>query len=133
MISTQNASPTIVLEPCGSATAQFVDPEGKPVASGLSLGLYMVVTPGKPKHDLRAIRRGEMVADEDFISNIDRVNYRPSRTTNTNGEIAFPVLIPGARYRFVSFVKGNARVSKEFIAKSGETYEMGEIEVQINQ
>ncbi|MHC4404772.1 MAG: M56 family metallopeptidase [Planctomycetota bacterium] len=133
MISTKNASPTIALEPCGSATARFVDPDGKPAPSGLRLGLHMVVTPGRPKYDLRAMRRGETVADEDFVSNVDQVNYRPSLTTNAKGEITFPVLIPGARYRFIDFVDGKPGVAREFVAKSDETYDMGDIEVHINK
>jgi len=133
MISTKNASPTIALEPCGSATARFVDPDGKPVSGGLRLGLHMVVTPGKPKHDFQAVRRGETVADEDFISNVDEANYRPALTTNAKGEMTFPVLIPGARYRFISYVDGNPRVASEFVAKSGETYDMGDVEVHVEE
>lgn len=132
IISTDRPSPTIVLEPCGSATARFVDPEGKPVAAGIALGLQMVVTPGKPKYDRQAMDRGELLADEDFVSNIDRVNYRPTRTTDKNGRIAYPVLIPGARYRFIAFDDGIARVAKEFVAASGENYDMGEIEIEVN-
>jgi len=132
MISTKNAAPTIVLEPCGSATARFLNPKGGPVASGLPLGLHMVVTPGKTTYDVRAILRGETVADEDDNSNIDRVNYWPGPATNENGEMTFPALIPGARYRFINFVDGDPQVAKEFVAKSGETYDMGEIEVNVD-
>ena len=132
MISTKRASPTIVLKPCGSATARFVDTEGKP-ASGKHPGLHMVVTPGKPKYDYQAIRRGETVADEDFVSNIDRVNYQPSPATDAQGGVTFPVLIPGAHYRFINFVKGQSQVAKDFVAESGQTYDMREIEVQTNK
>lgn len=132
-ISTSSKSPKIVLKPCGSAKARFVDLEGKPVASGLQLGLHMVVTLGKPKYDFNAYRNGEALADEDFVGNIDQVNYRPAPKTNASGGVTFPALIPGARYRFISFIDGKADVSKEFIAKSGETYDMGDIKVQINE
>jgi beta-lactamase regulating signal transducer with metallopeptidase domain len=131
-ISTKSPSPKIVLKPCGSAKARFVDLEGKPVESGLQLGLYMVVTPGKPKYDFQAYRNGETQADEDFVANIDRVNYRRARKTDENGEMTFPALIPGVQYRFVSFTEGGA-ISTDFIAKSGEAYDMGDIEVQLNR
>ena len=121
------------LEPCGSAIARFVDPEGKPVSAGLRLSLQMVVTPGKPRYDFQAARRGETLADEDFVSNVDRVNYRPAPTTNAKGEMTFPVLIPGARYRFIGFVDGKPNVASEFVAESGETYDMGDVEVHINK
>ena len=74
-----------------------------------------------------------MTADKDFVSNVDQVNYRPYPKTNENGEMTFPALIPGARYQCVSSVNGYPRVSREFVAKSGETYDMGDIEVQINE
>lgn len=133
-INAKSASPAIVLQPCGSATARFVDAEGEPVASGLQLGLNMVVTPGKSKYDLQAFQRGELVADEDFVSNIDHVNYGPSTTTtNEKGEMTFPALIPGARYRFVSVVDGAPQINNEFVAESGESHDMGDIEVQIKR
>lgn len=130
MISTKNPSPTVVLEPCGLATARFVDPEGDPVVDA-RLGLRMVVTPGKPQYDRQAMERGELLADEDSIANIDRDNHWSAPATDENGERTFPALIPGARYRFINFVDGNPRVVKEFVARSAETYEMGEIEVDI--
>jgi 5-hydroxyisourate hydrolase-like protein (transthyretin family) len=131
LISTKDLSPKIVLVPCGSARARFVDAAGKPVPSGTSLGLHMVVTPGKPKYDLQAMRRGELLADEDFVANVDRRNSEDSSTTNEKGEMTFPVLIPGASYRFINFIKGEARASQEFVAQSGQTHDMGDIEVQI--
>ena len=130
-ISTSRPTPAIVLKPCGEAIAKFITPEGDPV-EGKQYGLHMVVTPGKPKYDFRASQRGETLADEDFAGNIDRVNYRPSLETDKDGEIKFPALIPGARYRFVRFFDGKPDPAVDFVAKSGETYDIGEIVIPID-
>ena len=134
IISTQNPSPKIVLKPCGSANARFVDPDGKPIADQMLVGLYLVVTPGKPKYDWKAIQRGEILANEGLVANIDRVNYRLSSTytTNTKGEMAFPALIPGAIYRNVTIVDGHPNITHEFILQPGERYEMGDIDLLPN-
>lgn len=134
MISTKNTSPKIVLKPCGSATARYVDPDGKPIADVSLGGLRMVVTPGKPQYDLQATQRGEKLADEAFVANIDRLNYQlqTTNTTNANGEWTFPALIPGAPYRHVKIVDGQPKITHEFSVQPGELYELGDIEVKID-
>jgi|GEM_PF-6903841 len=135
LISTNNPSPKIVLKPCGSATARFVDPNGKPIADQILCDLRLIATPGQPQFDLQATRRGEKLADEAKVANIDRVNYRlPSTyTTNENGELAFPALIPGGQYRYVKIVDGHPKVTHEFTVQPGERFDMGDIEVRLNE
>ncbi len=134
MISTQNPSPKIVLKPCGSANARFVDPNGKPIVNEMLSSLNLVVTPGKPRFDFKALQRGEKWADEGLVANLDRVNYKlPSTyTTNANGELGFPALIPGALYRNTTIVDGQPKITHEFTVQPGERYEMGDIEVKLD-
>lgn len=131
-ISSTTPNPRVVLRPCGAATLRFVNPAGEPLPAGLSLGLHMVVTPGALKFDREASQRGELAADEDFISNIDRVNYGSGGLTDEQAEVRYPVLIPGARYRFFNYVNGRPITSADFVAQSGVTHEIGEIEVNLN-
>lgn len=134
LISTKTPSPKIVLKPCGSATARFVDPDGKPLVDEMLGGLKLVVTPGKSQYDFQAAQRGEKLADEELLANIDRFNYRltSSYTTNKKGEMTFHALIPGAPYRNVIFVDGHSKITHEFTIQPGELYEMGDIEVKLD-
>ncbi|QDU12270.1 Regulatory protein BlaR1 [Gimesia maris] len=135
LISTKNLAPRIVLKPCGAATARYVDQKGKPIADEMLGGLRLVVTPGKPQYDLQAVRRGEKLADEAFVANIDRLNYQSptTSTTNAQGKLFFPALIPGAPYRHVEIVDGHPEITHEFILQPGEQKDLGEIEIQLNE
>ncbi|MFH1300665.1 MAG: M56 family metallopeptidase, partial [Planctomycetota bacterium] len=134
-ISVGTQEPKIVLKPCGSATARFVDLDGKPIAEKSIAGLYLVVTPGTPKYDFQAIRSGALWADEELVFNIDRVNYSsPSTyTTNAKGEMTFPALIPGASYRSTTVIDGQPKITHEFTVQPGERFDMGDIEIQIKE
>ncbi|QDV15433.1 Methicillin resistance mecR1 protein [Gimesia panareensis] len=134
-ISTRNNSRRIILKPCGSAQASYVDPEGKPI-SGKSIGsLYLVVTPGAPRYDLQASRRGELWADEALTANLDRVNYHgaKSMTTNTQGKITFPALIPGAIYRCTTIVDGRPQTVDEFVVQPEKLHDIGNVEVHLKE
>lgn len=135
LISTKNPSPKIVLKPCGSASVRFVDPKGQPIADEMLGSLKLVVTPGQTRYDIQATQRGEKLADEALVFNIDRVNYRlPSTyTTNAKGESTFPALIPGAPYRHVKIVDGHPKITHEFTVQPGERFDMGDIEIQLNE
>ncbi|QDV48051.1 M56 family metallopeptidase [Gimesia fumaroli] len=134
-ISTKTQEPKIVLKPCGSASARFVDLKGEPIVGKMLGSLYLVVTPGQPKYDFLAFQRGETLADEDLVANIDRHNYqlRTTCTTNAKGQLSFPALIPGASYRSTAVVDGLPKVTHEFILQPGERFDMGDIEVQLNE
>ena len=134
-ISTKTQEPKIVLKPCGSANARYIDPKGKPVTGKMLGSLYLVVTPGQPKYDFQAIKRGELWADEALVFSIDRFNFQSpsSYTTNAKGELNFPALIPGASYRSTTVVDGLPKVTHEFILQPGERFDIGEIEVQLEE
>jgi RNA polymerase sigma factor (sigma-70 family) len=122
---------TIRLEPCGSARARLVDREGKPfVGTVYKRLIMMVVTTGLP--DTPANKQaGHLTADEAPLSQIDPINYEDTLTTDADGRITLPVLIPGARYRFIdrttSMTPRGPQIGKEFTVKPGETLELGEI------
>jgi hypothetical protein len=107
-------APTVRLEPCGSASARFVNGEGKPKAR------Y------RPFFDLVA-RTGEKDVDpvRDFVTHTDPLHYGSvGPTADAEGRCTFPALIPGATYQIL----GN-NLSKEFTVKSGETRDLGDIVV----
>jgi protocatechuate 3,4-dioxygenase beta subunit len=118
---------TIVLAPCGQATAKLVDSQGRPLPAMHPL-LEMVVTAGVLDED--AVLRGELAADADFVANIDQTNYWPSPKTDREGRITFPALVPGGTYRLLSFRGGKRAVAREFTVKPRETLDLGEIVFQ---
>ena len=131
MIHAGGDEPTVVLKPCGTATARYVDPEGNPHV-GFRPSLHMIVTPGTHEHDQAAAKRGELAADADFVSNIDRTNYWPGPETDNQGRIRFPALIPGATYRLGTFEDGKPKVIKQFSVESGEQIDLGEISIDLD-
>lgn len=134
-ISTRNKAPRIVLKPCGSARVRYLDPKGHPIA-GKSLGsLYLIATPGTPRYDFQATSRGEQWADETLVSNLDRVNYQlmDSLTTDAEGKIDFPALIPGATYRFRKIVDGHPIVVDQFMVQPGEAHDIGDVKIELDE
>jgi protocatechuate 3,4-dioxygenase beta subunit len=123
--------PTIVLKPCGQATARFVNPQGQP-HDRFGPMLEMIVSPGGHKYDFDAVKRGELAADSDYVSNIDRVNHWPGPQTDEQGRVTFPALIPGATYRLGRLDGGNWSVAKEFSVGPGESLDLGDIVIQLN-
>ena len=78
---------------------------------------------------------GELMADEDDLSQIDTVNYQAGLAADTQGRLTLPVLIPGATYRVIDWtmvVRGEngPQVRKEFTVKSGETLDLGDILIE---
>ncbi|HLA85463.1 MAG TPA: hypothetical protein VJL29_11770, partial [Thermoguttaceae bacterium] len=133
LLTAGEQEPTVVLKPCGSARATFVDEKGQALA-GLSSheqpSLHMVVTPGVCPYDFEATRRGEIAADADFVSNIDRTNYWPVTKTDEQGRVTFPALIPDATYCIYAMKGRQWITAKEFTARSGETIDLGKIVVE---
>jgi len=127
-VSVDEAQPTVVLKPCATAKARFVDAAKKPVKKGLSFGLNMVVTPGVTRYSLDPSKRNELRADEDFSSNFDQV--RGFSGTDANGVEIFRYLVPGVTYRISN--PGQDRPDIEFVAESGKTHDLGDIIVNLN-
>ncbi len=100
--STSGGPVTVRLEPCGAARARLVGPDGKPIGSFSGSWLIsMVVTPDTVPGPNN---RGEslLMADQDFLTRIDTINYQQDPATDAQGRIVFPALIPGATYRIVN-------------------------------
>ncbi len=122
------------LEPCGSAQLRLVDPDGKPLARFTPARMVlMVVTPGALGVG-RAQKEYPLIADQATMDQIDRINYAKPLTTDAEGRIALPALIPGATYRIADrTTAGTAegpKLRKEFRVKSGETLDLGDILIE---
>ena len=65
---------------------------------------------------------------------IDPINYAKPLVSDAEGRIALPALIPGATYRFIdrstSRESSGPQVRKEFTARTGESLDLGDIEIQ---
>jgi hypothetical protein len=117
------------LAPCGTATARFIDPQGKPL-SNLQPSLKLVMTPGPGGfRRILDLKDDRLWADEDSVANFDRLNYWwPGPRTNQQGRCTFPALIPGANYRLDVFDKAASKwVTKDFSVASGETLQLPEM------
>ena len=72
------------------------------------------------------MQKGELAADSDFISNVDRKNHWPGPETDADGRVTFEVLIPGATYRIFGTENGHLVVKKDFSVEAGRTLDLGE-------
>ncbi len=95
----------------------------------------MKISSGALMYDYTAMKRGEIFADADFVANIDRRNFWEGPGTNEKGEIVFDPLIPGAVYQFLNFdyEKDVIYVDKEFTVNSGETLDLGDITMKLEE
>ena len=124
---------TVRLEPCVTARARLLGPDGAPLGGFAQPWLIsMVVTP-----DAVAGPKGRdespLMADVDFLTRLDTINYRQNPTADAQGRIVFPALIPGATYRIVN--RGprgprGARVNTDFTVKAGEILDLGDIRIE---
>ena len=87
---------TIRLQPCGQAKARFVGPDGKS-ASKLKLipYIHLLMTPGATPHFF--LEGGDqLAADAAWLPNVDFKHYPSDFTTDADGRVTLPALIPGA-------------------------------------
>ena len=90
--------------------------------------ITMVVTPGS--FDTTANEKaGLLAADETGLNQIDPINYDYPLTSDADGRITLPVLIPGATYRFIELTT-IPQVHREFTVKPGETLDLGDIRIE---
>ena len=87
------------LEPCGSARLRLVDPGGKPLARFAATRLLMMVVTPVALAASRAQTEYPLIADQETLDRIDPINHRKPPTTDTEGRITLPALIPGVTYR----------------------------------
>jgi protocatechuate 3,4-dioxygenase beta subunit len=130
-----NSEPvTVRLQPCGTATARVVDPDGKPIGGfRLPRLISMVITPG-PVARPRPRQEKALFADEDALSVIDPINYENHPVSDSQGRMVFPALIPGAAYRIVDATRiregVGPQVRREFTVQAGEMLDLGEIRIE---
>jgi hypothetical protein len=122
----------IRLQPCGQARVRFVDPDGKPVAKlNVFPYLELLMTPGTTR--IMIAGRGEHpAADEASLPRVDFQHYPNGPSTDADGRITLPDLIPGAPYRIVDYstrraVEKGLEIRKDFTVKPGEIVDLGEI------
>ncbi len=84
---------TVRLEPCGTARARLVDPDGNPVRKSGRVSIAMIVTPGPPQVP-RQVKVGDLFANEARLSTIDPTHYGTRALSDAQGRIVFPALIP---------------------------------------
>jgi hypothetical protein len=122
----------VQLAPCGKAVARFVDPDGKPLKN-YNPGLQILVTPGADLFDETARKKDLLLADTDFLANIDRLNYpRDEPRTDAQGRCTFPALIPGSTY-FLHSQKNATVERKEFTVEAGKVRELPDITIRESQ
>ena len=125
---------TVRLQPCGMAQARLVNPNGQPVASYRAPALIsMTVTPGVHRPIRNPADRNRLFADGDFLTRIDSINYLNDPTSDTQGRIVFPALIPGATYRVLDPTRNRQvdepPVARDFTVKPGEILELGDLRI----
>jgi hypothetical protein len=121
-------APPIRLEPCGSARFRFVTNNKQPLADHEPI-LSLLITDGAPA--THHYESGQPLwADKLIWSNVTRnMEPRPTYKTDADGRLTIPDLIPGARYRLM-FVKDDSWADGyEFAVRSGETVDVGEVEI----
>src|SRR5262249_30981067 len=120
---------TVRLAPCGSATARFVNAQGKPLTDYRPL-LWLSL-PGEPysaPKDLeRLARHGFLYGAYDavWVGVADPRRHGAGPRTDAQGRLTFPSLIPGATYR-VALFGGTAR---DFRGAAGGTVNLGDLTV----
>ncbi len=122
---------TVRLEPCGTARARLVDPEGKPLDRYRAQSVItMIVTPGS-MYRRKPAKDDPLFADTAALYELDPVNHTIDIQSDTQGRVTFPALIPGATYLVVDrsafYAGGEPEMRKEFTVKPGEAVELGDI------
>ncbi len=130
-----DGEPTVVkLEPCATATARLVGPDGKPLARLASaLVISMVVTPGESRV-VGPLKKGTSFANEAMLRMIDPINHPNDPQSDGQGRVVVPALIPGATYSVVDRTASrnpNGRgLRREFSVKADETLNLGDILIE---
>jgi hypothetical protein len=128
----------VKLEPCGSASVRLVDDQGKPLRAGRrAANLEIVLTPGASFADLHIAmvnrdKQSPLMADAIQVANLDREHYN-GQTTDAQGRMAFPTLIPGATYRIIVHNQP-VKTQIEFTVQPGEARDLGDLMIRnVNQ
>jgi hypothetical protein len=122
---------TVQLERCGSARARFIDAQGQPFANvRFEVSRRPMIELEMTFADLSPGTRHvspNLEIERTLVGNLDFEHYEPM-TTDAQGWVTYPSLIPGATYRILAG-EGNWVSKKQFVAEAGRTLELGEITV----
>ncbi|HEV3258657.1 MAG TPA: sigma-70 family RNA polymerase sigma factor [Gemmataceae bacterium] len=119
---------TVRLKPCGKARARFVDPDGKPLRNYRPV-LDIMITPGAHPFHRIAGDNELLYADQEYVGNLDRVNYWDGPRTDAEGRCTMPALIPGATYLLGTYEK-DGWILKEFTVQAGKTRDLGDVVIK---
>jgi hypothetical protein len=118
---------TVRLVLCGRAKVRYLDKQREPLAK-IRPWMEMVITPGPHKYDFKAYQKGQLLADSDYVANLDRLNYWTGPSTDAQGRVTLPALVPGVTYVIVELGGNNKDpVKKKFTVESGKTLDLGDI------
>ena len=94
--------------------------------------ISMIVTPGVDRRSRDPADANRLVAEADFLTRIDSINYLKEPTSDAQGRIVFPALIPGASYRISGPTSQASKppLHKDFTVKPGETLDLGDILIE---
>jgi protocatechuate 3,4-dioxygenase beta subunit len=132
--SAADGTTTVRLQPCGTAKARLIDSKGQPVANYRDPYLItMVLTPGADPASRDPADANRISAEAAPLTRVDSINYEKDPTSDTQGQVVFPALIPGASYRVSPSIRAN-RMSqppaKTFTVKPGETLDLGDVVIE---
>jgi beta-lactamase regulating signal transducer with metallopeptidase domain len=119
------------LERCGSATVRLVDDQGKPLRAGRTAAhLEIVLTPGASFAEIftrmaKQDKQSPLMADAMHVGNLDRERYA-GLTTDAEGRMVFPTLIPGATYRVIVHNQP-VKTQIDFTVQPGEARDLGDL------
>ena len=76
-----------------------------------------------------------LAADASYMPNVDRIHYSKGPTTDADGRVTLPALIPApctvsATVRPSTIVDKGVQVRKDFTVGPGETLDLGDILIE---
>jgi hypothetical protein len=126
-----NRPVTVQLERCGSARARFIDAQGRPfgnlrfeASDRPMIHVEMIVADRSPGPGDAG---SKLEIEKTLYVNLDYKHYDPL-STDPEGRVTYPSLIPGATYRIIAG-EGSWVTKKQFVAEAGRTLELGDITV----
>jgi hypothetical protein len=121
-----SAGPEVRLAPCGSARVRLVNDRGQLLA-GRKLLLLLLTERSFPAASPPLQREADRHADYWY----DPLHYAENRTSDAEGWLTLPALIPGARYVLqYTDVEGVFRHTPEFRVEPGEQLQLPELAIQ---
>jgi RNA polymerase sigma factor (sigma-70 family) len=124
----------VKLAPCGTASARLIGPDAKPLHDFTPRAPIMMVVMRGEFSPVKASTEGTFMPVSGALTAIDPVNYPKPRTSDDQGRIVFPALIPGTTYQVVDRTTAGTppvpQLRKEFTVKPGEMLDLGDILIE---